>query len=63
MGRWERTQILMSVEAHTPALWTRVLGYTHDQTRVFMENTKAEFLNRKLHLIVSYRFTIGRRPE
>lgn len=62
LGLCERAHMQMSVESHTPALFTRVLGYTPEQVQVLMEGVKDEFRNRDLHLITSYRFICGRRP-
>lgn len=52
----------MSVDSHTPALFTRVLNYSKDQADVLMEGVKREFRSRDLRLITSYRFIIGRKP-
>ena len=52
----------MSVESHSPALFTRILGYTQDQCRVMMEGVKNEFRDRQLHMYTIYRFISGRRP-
>lgn len=51
----------MSVESHTPALFTRVFQYSQDQVRVLMEGVKREFRSRNLRLITSYRFIVGRK--
>ncbi|KAK5092900.1 hypothetical protein LTR70_010183 [Exophiala xenobiotica] len=62
LGLCERAHMQMSVESHTPALFTRVLGYTPGQVQMLMEGVKDEFRNRDLHLITSYRFVCGRKP-
>ncbi|KAM4062729.1 methyltransferase [Hirsutella rhossiliensis] len=63
LGRFELIHMQMSVDSHTPALFTRVLNYSSDQTRVLIEGVKREFRNRDLRLITSYRFITGRKPE
>ncbi|POR34763.1 Uncharacterized protein TPAR_05033 [Tolypocladium paradoxum] len=62
LGRFELIHMQMSVDSHTPALFTRVLNYSSDQAQVLMEGVKREFRNRDLRLITSYRFITGRRP-
>jgi len=52
-----------SVEAHSIALYTRVLNYSLDQAKVFFEMVKKEFNDRRLHLYTIYRFVYGRKPE
>ncbi|EGR48929.1 uncharacterized protein TRIREDRAFT_61284, partial [Trichoderma reesei QM6a] len=62
LGKFELTHMQMSVDSHTPALFTRVLNYSKDQADVLMEGVKREFRSRDLRLITSYRFIIGRKP-
>lgn len=61
-GKLERAHMQMSVESHTPALYTRVLGYSQEKTRELIDNVKAEFRDRSLHLYTVYRFITGQRP-
>ncbi|TDZ35511.1 Secondary metabolism regulator LAE1 [Colletotrichum spinosum] len=62
LGRCELSHMQMSVDSHTPALFTRVLGFTQDQAKVLMEGVKREFRSKDLRLITSYRFITGRKP-
>ncbi|KAH7174850.1 S-adenosyl-L-methionine-dependent methyltransferase [Fusarium flagelliforme] len=62
LGKFELTHMQMSVESHTPALFTRVWNYSQDQVMVLMEGVKREFRLRDLRLITSYRFITGRKP-
>ncbi|KEY75160.1 hypothetical protein S7711_01608 [Stachybotrys chartarum IBT 7711] len=62
LGKVELMHMQMSVDSHTPALFTRVLNYSSDQAAVLMEGVKREFRNqRELRLITSYRFITGRK--
>ncbi|RDA95523.1 hypothetical protein CP533_5413 [Ophiocordyceps camponoti-saundersi (nom. inval.)] len=63
LGRCELIHMQMSVDSHTPALFTRVLNYSHDQVTALMEDVKSEFRDRDLHLITSYRFITGQKPR
>ncbi|KAK5010313.1 hypothetical protein LTR28_010644 [Elasticomyces elasticus] len=62
LGRYERMHMNESVEAHSIALYTRVLNYSLDQAKVFFEMVKKEFNDRSLHLYTIYRFVYGRKP-
>lgn len=62
LGKWERLHMQMSVDSHTPALFTRVLGYSQDQVQALIQGVKSEFRDPNLHLITSYRFITGRKP-
>ncbi|KAL2208571.1 S-adenosyl-L-methionine-dependent methyltransferase [Sarocladium strictum] len=63
LGKFELIHMQMSVDSHTPALFSRVWHYTEEQCRVMIENVKREFRDKDLRLITSYRFIIGRRPS
>lgn len=52
----------MSVDSHTPALFTRVWNYTPEQVQVLVEGVKHEFRDKNLRLITTYRFITGRKP-
>jgi hypothetical protein len=51
-----------SVEAHSMALYTRVLNYSMDQAKLVFEMIKNEFNDKSLHLYTVYRFVHGRKP-
>ncbi|KAH6692570.1 S-adenosyl-L-methionine-dependent methyltransferase [Plectosphaerella plurivora] len=63
LGRFELAHMQMSVDSHTPALFTRVWNYSMDQARILAEGVKREFRSRDYRLITSYRFISGRKPE
>jgi hypothetical protein len=50
-----------TVEAHSMALYTRVLHYSLQEAQVVFENVKREFKDRNLHLYTVYRFIYGRK--
>ncbi|KDN60043.1 putative methyltransferase domain-containing protein [Colletotrichum sublineola] len=62
LGCYELVHMQMSVDSHTPALFTRVLNFSQDQTRVLMEGVRREFRSKDFRLITSYRFITGRKP-
>lgn len=53
----------MSVDSHTPALFTRVWKYSPEQVQVLVEGVKREMRDKNLRLITSYRFITGRKPS
>ena len=62
IGRWYRAQFVDAVEPFSLVLYTRVLGYTNEQTQVIMANVRNDLKNPDLHLYVNFHFTYGRRP-
>ncbi|TVY35145.1 Secondary metabolism regulator [Lachnellula subtilissima] len=63
LGRFERWHMNESVEAHSMALYTRVLNHSVDEAKIAFEMVRKEFNDRKLFLYTVYRFIYGRRPE
>jgi hypothetical protein len=52
-----------SVEAHSMALYTRVLNYSAEEAQVLFAKIRQEFNDKNLHLYTVYRFFTGRKPE
>jgi hypothetical protein len=52
-----------SVEAHSMALYTRVLGYSTGEAQIAFALIRKEFNDKNLYLYTVYRFFTGRRPE
>jgi len=63
IGRYERAQVLDGVESYTLAPFTRVLGYSLQETRLLMERVKRELTDPKLHLYSAHYIIYGRKPE
>ncbi|KFY48966.1 hypothetical protein V495_00868 [Pseudogymnoascus sp. VKM F-4514 (FW-929)] len=63
LGRYERWHTNQSVEAHSMALYARVLGYSTDEANILFAHVRNEFNNRSLHLYTVYRFIYGRKPD
>lgn len=62
LGKLHLWQMLSAVDSYTPALYTRVLNKTVDETNVTIEMVKKEFATKRFHLYVNYHFITGRRP-
>ncbi len=61
IGRYYRAQFLEAVEPFSLALYTRVLGYSYEQTQVIMANVRNDLSNPRLHLYVNFHFCRGVR--
>lgn len=57
-----RVQMIQSIPSFMIAYYTRILGYTMQQTQVTMEAVKREFQDRSLHLYLRWHFVSGRKP-
>lgn len=62
-ARQHRFTDFSQVDSYTPALYTRVLGYTMEETQVLMEHVKKEMVDKKIHKYGKYHFLIGQKPE
>jgi hypothetical protein len=63
LGLFEHMHMNESVEAHSMALYTRVLNYSMEQAQVLFAMVRKEFSDRKLHMYTVYRFIYGRKPD
>lgn len=62
IGRIERVQVMEAIPTFTIAYYTRVLGYTMEETEIAMMGIRKEFLDRYLHLYLNFHVIRGRRP-
>lgn len=62
IGGFERLHMNESVEAHSLALFTRVLGYSDNQANTLFTMVCNEVNDRRLHLYTVYRFLVGKKP-
>jgi len=49
LGMWAEIASLAGLEAMTLALFTRVLGWTHEETAVFAAQVRKDMRNRSIH--------------
>lgn len=52
-----------SVESYTMALFTRVLGWTSEEVRVFLTKVRKEMEDRSLHLYTKFVYVYGQKDE
>lgn len=63
IGSFQLLQSLDGVESFTLAIFTRVLGWSAEETEVLMAGVRSEFKDRKNHLYSLIHFVSGRKPE
>lgn len=63
IGRFQQYQQISAVEAYTPALFTRVLGWDKVEVDILIAKVKKELKDKNLHLYVEIYFVSGQKPE
>ncbi|PYI06762.1 TAM domain methyltransferase [Aspergillus sclerotiicarbonarius CBS 121057] len=62
IGRVGKLAVYDSIEPYALALFTRVLGYTYEEARDFVQKVQAELVNSNYHIYVSFHYIYGQRP-
>ncbi|KAE8367216.1 S-adenosyl-L-methionine-dependent methyltransferase [Aspergillus caelatus] len=62
LGKVGFVEELQAIEAYTPALFTRVLGWSEEEMQVMMDKVKKELFDRSLHLYLPVHVVYGRKP-
>ena len=62
LGKYALAQFLGSVEPFSLALFTRVLGYTVEETQVMVAKVKSDLVDPQLHSYLQFHFVWGRKP-
>lgn len=62
IGRMTRITVVESIEPYTLALFTRVLGYTYEETQEYMSKVRAEFLETRTHTYGRVHYVYAQRP-
>ena len=63
MGMVQSEQFCDAIDSYTMALFTRVLGWSTEESQVLMAKAKAEVRDRKNQVYINFFFVHGRRPE
>jgi len=63
LGIYYRAQFIDAVEPFTMALFTRVLGYTAEQTKEVVAQVKPHLINPKLHMYVPFYLCLGQETR
>ncbi|KAL4893512.1 putative TAM domain methyltransferase [Aspergillus ambiguus] len=62
IGRVGKVTLFEAVEPYTLALFTRVLGWTFEESQRYVDKVRAELLDAQYHIYVVYHYTYGQRP-
>jgi hypothetical protein len=63
MGLYQREHIMLGLEAFTPGLLGRVLGWSEEEYQILISQVRREMLDPRLHLYTQFRFTYGRKQS
>lgn len=55
--------MLEGMEAYSLALFTRVLGWSTQETQAFFARVRQELVDRSLHIYVKFYYVYGQREE
>jgi hypothetical protein len=62
VGKFQFVGELQAIEAYTPALFTRVLGWSELEMQAMIEKVKNEISDRSLNLYLPCHVVYGRKP-
>ncbi|KAH6972746.1 S-adenosyl-L-methionine-dependent methyltransferase [Ilyonectria sp. MPI-CAGE-AT-0026] len=63
IGRFQSLQEAKVIESYTPAVFSRVLGWSNEEIQVFIAKIKKELKDPAIHLYLPVYFVWGRKPE
>ncbi len=63
LGRWAMENFVWGCESMSLALFTRVLGWSADEVRVFMAQVRGDLRNRRYHAYWNFWAVHGRRLD
>ena len=63
LGRWAMENFVWGCESMSLALFTRVLGWSADEVRVFMAQVRADLRNRRYHAYWNFWAVYGRKLD
>ncbi|KAE8148337.1 S-adenosyl-L-methionine-dependent methyltransferase [Aspergillus avenaceus] len=62
IGKYQAVQELQVIDSYTPALFSRVLGWSPPEIQVLIAKVKSELRNSSIHLYLPVYFVWGRKP-
>ncbi|KAJ5680244.1 hypothetical protein N7536_011383 [Penicillium majusculum] len=63
IGRYNQCSLLMAVESYSLALFTRVLGWSNNDTQVFLAGVRRDLKNPAVHTYCKLHVVYGRKPS
>ncbi|KAL1971102.1 hypothetical protein VTN77DRAFT_53 [Rasamsonia byssochlamydoides] len=62
IGKFQQVQQIQAADSYTPALFSRVLGWTSEEIEVLLAKVRNELKDRSLHMYIPIYFVYGRKP-
>ncbi|KAJ5591828.1 uncharacterized protein N7459_002197 [Penicillium hispanicum] len=62
IGRYNQCSLLMAVESYSLALFTRVLGWSNNDTQVFLAGVRRDLKDPDVHTYCNLHIVYGRKP-
>lgn len=62
IGRYQQIQKIIAIDSYTPALFTRVLGWSKEEIDVLLAKVKNELKDSSYHMYLPVHFVYGRKP-
>lgn len=62
IGRYQAIQELQVVDSYTPAVFSRVLGWSAEEIQVFIAKVKKDMKDPTIHLYLPIYIVYGRKP-
>ncbi|KAF7528722.1 hypothetical protein PCG10_010258 [Penicillium crustosum] len=63
IGRYNQCSLLMAVESYSLALFTRVLGWSNNDTQIFLAGVRKDLKNPAVHTYCKLHVVYGRKPS
>lgn len=63
LGRYNHINVLEGMEAMSLALFTRVLGWSHEEFQVFFAGVRKELKDRSIHVYSKFYFVYGQKAD
>ncbi|KAJ5210185.1 hypothetical protein N7472_000324 [Penicillium cf. griseofulvum] len=63
IGRYNQCSLLMAVESYSLALFTRVLGWSNNDTQIFLAGVRRDIKNPAVHTYCKLHVVYGRKPS
>ncbi|EEP79888.1 hypothetical protein UREG_04734 [Uncinocarpus reesii 1704] len=62
VGRYNQCSLMMAIESYSLALFTRVLGWSNEETQVFLAAVRKDVKNPRVHSYCVLHIVYGRKP-
>lgn len=61
LGRYHQVNMLEAMESYSMALFTRILGWSANEAKIFFTGVRTELTDRSLHLYGKIYFVYGQK--